>query len=391
MRSGSVAPVWKGRNTAFLVVLGLVAALGLTFVATTIASSRLSRSGGVAEAKGLVKSYEQPISLKWRPPGKPFDTAKAKGKLVFFVSVGLSIPFEQELAQGIKNGVASVGAKMISFDGKFSAVEYSRGIEQGIQTKASVIVIDGIEPNLVGPALADAKKAGIPVIMTDVQDWGPPRKDYGPAVVAHAEHRLYWPARAEADFITADSSGKANIIFITSSDLGLDVVVLRNLFLTELKRVCAGCSVKTVDVPSAQWSTLTTKTASLIRSNPHVNYFVPVFDGMATFMLPGIHSAGAQNRVKLLSFNATPSVLQSLKKHDVVAADVGNPNLWLGWSFADQTLRVLTGNTPVANVGVPNRLFTKNNIGKIDLSAQESNWYGKTDFKTLYKKLWGVR
>ena len=55
--------------------------------------------------------------------------------------------------------------------------------------------------------------------MVNTQDPGPLRKDYPPAVVGMATHSFSWPGRAEADFITVDSKGKAKILFMSTTDL----------------------------------------------------------------------------------------------------------------------------------------------------------------------------
>jgi ribose transport system substrate-binding protein len=357
--------------------------------ASSSGSSRLAPAAGIAEAKKLVSQYEQPP--KWAPPGKPFDASKAKGKQIWYVSLSLSIPFEQYMLQGIQQGAKSVGAKGVGFDSKFSAAEGSRGIEQAIRAKAAVIMVGGLEPPLVGPALSDAEKAGIPVIMANVQDPGPPRKDYPSAVKAFATHSFSWPGKAEADFITVDSKGKANILFMSTSDIPNITTPEKNAFLNELKRVCPGCKASVMNVPSSQWSQLQTKTASYIRAHPDVQYIVPDFDGMVIFALPGVHSAGAQGKVKIVSFNATPSVMKALKNHDVVVAETGGPNLLQGWAFADQALRVAAGVKPLPDIGVKDRLFDASNINSIDLKAQESTWYGNIDYVAAYKKLWGVK
>jgi len=370
--------------------MGLACALVAVLAASSsTASYQLSPAAGIAAAKKLVKQYEAPPN--WAPPGKPFDASKAKGKSIWYVSLSLSIPFEQYMLQGIQQGAKSVGAKGVGFDGKFSAAEGARGIEQAIQSKASVIMVGGFEPSLVGPALDHARKAGIPVIMANVQDPGPPRSDYPPAVTAFATHSFSWPGRAEADFVTVDSNGKANVLFMSTSDLPHITGPEKDAFLNELKRGCPGCNVSVMNVPSGQWNQLQTKTASYIRAHPDVTYIVPDFDGMVIFALPGVHSAGAQDKVKIVSFNATPSVMKALKNKDVVVAETGGPNLLQGWAFADQALRVAAGSKALPDIGVQDRLFTKDNINSINLAGQESTWYGHDDYAARYKKLWGVK
>ena len=178
---------------------------------------------------------------------------------------------------------------------------------------------------------------------------------------------------------------------MSTSDLPHITGPEKDAFLNELKRVCPGCKVKVMNVPSGQWNTLQTKTASLIRANPDVNYIVPDFDGMVIFALPGVHSAGAQGKVKIVSFNATPSVMKALKNKDVVAAETGGPNLLQGWAFADQALRVAGGYPPLPDIGIKDRLFTADNINSINLDSQESTWYGEGNYAAAYKKLWGVK
>jgi ribose transport system substrate-binding protein len=379
-----------GRKRRIAALVGITGMLAVVLVASTTAGAtdRLGGPAGVAAAKKLVAKYSE--APKWAPPGKPFDASKAKGKQIWYVSLSLSIPFEQYMAQGIKQGAALVGAKGVGFDGKFSAADAARGLRLAIQSKASVIMLGGVEPSLVAPALADAKKAGIPVIMVNTQDPGPVRKDYPPAVIGMATHSFSWPGRAEADFITADSNGKAKILFMSTNDLPNITGPEKRAFLSETKRVCPGCQVEVMNVPSSQWSQLTTKTASYIRAHPDVQYIVPDFDGMVIFALPGVHSAHAQGKVKIVSFNATPSVMKALKNKDVVVAETGGPNLLQGWALADQALRVAAGQKPLPDIGILDRLFTQANIGSINLNAQESTWYGKVDYVAAYKKLWGV-
>jgi hypothetical protein len=93
--------------------------------------------------------------------------------------------------------------------------------------------------------------------------------------------------------------------------------------------------------------------------------------------------------IKVAAFNATPVVMQNeLAKPSPLAADVGGPNQWYGFALADQVLRVLIGAAPVADEHVPLRLFTRANIGTINVKADESTWYGTVDFRCMYHKLW---
>lgn len=345
-------------------------------------------ASGVAEAEELLREAEKPVQFE--PPGEPFDTSGLGGKKIWYISYSQSIPYEVRLTDGLAEAAESVGAEATAFDGKFDVTQYGRGLEQAVQANADVIILGGIEPKLVAPGIKAAKKAGIPVIATDTQDPGavqPPHE----GVVATATHSYSIPAKMEAQFVVADSKGEAKVIFLKSSDLGNISDISEKAFTEEMARLCSECEVEVVDVPGAQWDQLTTKTASLLRRNPDVNYYVPFLDGMVPLSIPGVTSAGAGDRVKIVSFNASDAPMAELAKGNIVAADVGNPNVLQGWGVADQAFRVIAGEEPVDDIGMPFRIFTERNIDDIDLDAPESEWYGVGDFESDYKQLWGVQ
>jgi hypothetical protein len=69
--------------------------------------------------------------------------------------------------------------------------------------------------------------------------------------------------------------------------------------------------------------------------------------------------------------------------------DVGNPTVWDGWGAIDAALRAILG-TDVPVEAAPSRLFDSENIKSIDLKADPGTWYGSTDYRLEFKKLWGV-
>jgi hypothetical protein len=44
----------------------------------------------------------------------------------------------------------------------------------------------------------------------------------------------------------------------------------------------------------------------------------------------------------------------------------------------------------VADEMLPERIFSAANIGSVDLSSSEDQWYGGTDFRAAYRALWGI-
>ncbi len=378
----------RSRRITFPVVGALVAALAATAVGTSVAANGAADADGVATAKAWVSLMEKPISKG--PPGPAFDASSLRGKKVWFVSFPFSINYSQQVWRGVQEAAKALGITVKSFDGKFSPADTSRGIALAVQDKADAIIVHSLPPAVVAPAINRAAKAGVKIISAEIQNPGPPLPGTPKAVSAIAGHSYSIPTKTMASQVVADSKGKANVLFLSANDIGPGSKQGTATFVATMKKLCPSCKVQTTDAPLAQWSGLTTRIASLLRSNPSINYVVPIFDGMAVYLVPGIRSAGATNRVKIVSGDATPSVIENIKRHNIVIGDVGQPNVWTGWAIVDQTARVLAGKKPLQDVGVRYRLFTANNSANINTKSDPTNWYGPLDFRSAYKKIWGV-
>jgi ribose transport system substrate-binding protein len=346
-------------------------------------------SGAASKAQALVAAAARP-STTFVAPGPAFSAAKAQGKTAYAVMI-LSIPFAQVNKTGYQDGLKAAGVKLVALDGKGDVGATSTGIQYAIAQNANLILAETLSGALFAHDFAKAKSHGIPVIMAENQDPGPGWLiGEPPSVTATVDQCHRCAGTVMADFTVADSGDKGKAVIIWSADIpGIGKPQLAGI-MNEFKRLGSQMTVEVKDVPIARWtSDLPTLTQTLMLDQS-VDYLLPLYDGMVLSMLPSVHAANAQGRVKIVTFNATPSVLQSLKNGDVVAANVGaNPEQY-GWAFADQTLRLLTGQSPVKDVKLPLRVFTRDNINSIDLSAPQQTWYGNVDFKSQYKKLWGV-
>jgi ribose transport system substrate-binding protein len=153
----------------------------------------------------------------------------------------------------------------------------------------------------------------------------------------------------------------------------------------------SSCKVTVVNVPIADWATkLQSQVQSSLVSDPSINYIIALYDSGVQFILPGIQAANATSRVKIVTFNGTPFVLDDIRKGNVVIADVGESTQWLGWAIADETFRALTKTPTVPEVHTPLRIFDASNVSQAGVPAQLGQGYGNAGV-TGYKKLWGLQ
>jgi ribose transport system substrate-binding protein len=385
----------KGFASLVLVVLCVVALAACGSSSSSSSSGGSSggaaaSSSGVAEAKQLVTKEEQ--APAFTGPTSKVDLSKVKGKTVYYVSLTEEIPALHEWGVVLAQQLKAAGVTTQKCDAKGSPDGITTCLQQALAAKPDMIVAQALDTKFIASYIARAKAAGIKFVTAQTGTPGIPSVSGDDAEVTFDYPQV---GRLLADWFVADSGctkGGPQVITSTSSRQPSAAEVAG--ILSEVKKLCPSLSIPSVqNVLIPDWPTkLSTTTRSLLTANPNNKYLLPLYDGMTIYMVPAINGIlAAKSSTKVASFNATPVVIQNeLAKPSPLAADVGGPNQWYGVALADQVLRVLAGQPPVANENVPLRLFTRDNVGTIDPKKDESTWYGSANPICSYHKLWGL-
>ena len=325
----------------------------------------------------------------FEPPGPPIDASAVAGSSLFYHAITFNVEIVQNLFAGVREAAESVGMTATSFDAAGDPSRYVSGFEQAINRGFDCILLESIQNSLVAAPMRRAIEQGIKVVMiNEVMETGPDI----PEPHAHVAFDYVGGAQLNADWVLADSGGKdINLVVFHAESL-------RHRHMAEairerIESACQGdCSVRFEQVNFADFATrLPGLTQTLLTSDPTINYMIPVIDGMSLNIVPGIRQAGASERVKLVSYNGTPSVLQYLERGEVVQSVVGGPHAWEGWLDVDRAIRVLLDEpVPAGETKPPNRLFDARNINEIDVSGSEAEWYNTAAAKDGFRKLWNV-
>jgi ribose transport system substrate-binding protein len=351
------------------------------------AAASTDNSAGLQRAQQMVDQHK-PIQT-FTPPGAAFDASKAKGKKVFILPVSSNVPFNVLTGDAATAAYKQVGVSVTTFPTQGQPSQWVQGMNQAIASKVDAIDLIGLDPQAIVPQLAEAKKAGIKVIEDHFIDAKHPNPKGYENVTARIPAPYIEAGKLQAAYAITDTKGKADAIFVTSKDLLSAGDVLTGM-QQEFQADCPSCKSTVVNVPFNDWaSKMQTAIQSAIATNPNANYVIPVFDGMVQFAEPAVRAAGAQGRVKIASYNATPSVLNLMRDGNIISMDSVESYDWLGWALADQTLRVMLGVKPVPTENVKLRLFDKSNVSEAGVPAKVNKGYGQA-YLTGYKKLWGL-
>lgn len=388
-RAGRRAVLTSGLVAAALALAACSSSAGSSGSSSggTPASSSGATSSGVALAKQAVTQMEQPPT--WQGPTATVNVASAKGKVADLINLTEEIPALHEWAAVAQAQLTKLGVKANICDAKGTPEGITSCLTQDIAARPAVIVAMALDTDFIHSYIAKATAAGIKVITAQT---GTPGIPQGTGAVAEVTFNYPEVGKMLGTWFASSSGCKGYPQIITSTSSRQPSAAEVAGIQAAVQQYCpssTALSVQNVLIPD--WPTgLPTVTRSVLTSNATLDYLLPLYDGMTIYMVPAIKQMHLSHPVQVGSFNATPVVMQNeLAKESPLSADVGGPNDWYGYALTDEIVRVLAGAPVVADEKVPLRLFTRDNLSSIDLSAKESTWYGTVNFACQYDKLWG--
>lgn len=391
-------PDGRTQRRAHAAIASVILGIALTITACSSSSSTQGSSGGGSGMSAAQVSTLQSLVAKatqvpaFVPPGPAFSTSSVKGKKLFVMPTASQLP----VCNVIANDIVALGKKFgmtgTNFQNSGGPAGWIPGIQQAIsQHYNAIVLVCGIDPNLIKPQLEAARKAGIAVIDSGLGDTYPPA-DAGktsPLVTAQTNVPNAIMFQRSADVaLLANRSKPFDFFEITSNDVP-DGVIMDHAFRAEVARYCPKCNIRSVNIAVPDWATkVQSAVSSGLLADPNVKAVVPIFDGEVPPAAAGIRASGRTD-VKLYGdYGGTPQYILQMGGGLPMASNVGPTALWRAYATMDQTLRVLTGSGMVSpdKDGDPSRLWTISNYKQ----ASGVNGGFGTAFVTGYDKLWGI-
>ena len=369
-----------------------VAALALagcdsTGSATGPTSSSSSSSGATGLAADVQK-LEQPLTSWPVPSDKPSNAQALKGKTVYFIPITLQAPQFATTQTAVTAALAALGADIQVCDGQGTPTGVSTCVDQATKAGAAAIIADAIQYEIAGNSFDAAQAAGIPVLITDqAPSTAHPDSKTLATITGELGNQM---DEALAKWIVVDSDSKADVLANIATDGSSPAIYFKSA--QAIYSACADCTVTTNGVSAANFALIAPSTSAALLKDTNIDYLQVQFGIYSQASMGGIQAAGRAGKVQTVTGAAQLGELQSVQS-DTLAAAVSPSAAYEGWIFADAALRLVAGD-PIPDYAVPYRLFTKNNIDSVTLTADAMNagaWYGPTEsFQDAFKTLWGV-
>jgi ribose transport system substrate-binding protein len=330
----------------------------------------------VAAHRGVISSIPA--------PGPPIDVKSVRGKSIWYIPLGASIPVLQGEAQGIQQAARALGMSYSTCDGKLLPAQWAACINEAVNAGAAGIILDSIAPAAVSTALANAKSHNIPVVDGNELNGNTPlfqTMDIGGD---------FHDQPVAMDWIIARSDGKAHVLVSqVIGDPAANSEVTGSV--AELKKNCPQCVSYTITVTPETVPDIKSAASTAMLRNPGVTYGFPEFDFFEPLFASGIQTSG--HKITIVSTDNALSDMQEIKAGTGQVADAGGNRNYLGWAAVDRLLRMILHKPAPVSITVPVRIFDSTNIGTIQLTqaaALSGQWYGPTTYQQQFLRLWGV-
>lgn len=339
-----------------------------------------------AELQAKIDKYKKLPELP--PHGDPFDAKKAAGKTIMTIPSSSALEFCHQVDLELARVAAEYGVKAVEYENQGQPNQWVAGMNAAANSGANLVNIAcGTDPSVLSPQTAQLKSAGIPVVAA--HNYDPTKKELAPDLAGIVNAQYKTVGELQADWVILQTKGRANVLAI--DDIGSDIATpeLVSGINQEFAKYCPQtCKVRHVSVPIPNWSTaISPVVAAELSRNPDLNYIIGVYDDMVKYILAPLTSAGATGRVKIATFNASPSVVKMIQEGDVVTFEVGEDSNGLARAIFDQDARVLLGMPPSKQSYAALRIFDKSNAKEAGTPPKFTNGYGNAAADG-YKKLW---
>jgi ABC-type sugar transport system substrate-binding protein len=283
----------------------------------------------------------------------------------------------------------ALGWTVREYDGEGTGPAENKAMLNAISWGAEAIANMSIAPELVQQGLRAAKEAGVTVFSGDngIESPNPTIKPEAGTLGYAFDVSVNWPALGEAaaNWIIADSKGKANVVVFADNEFPGARAETKGL-VAQLEK-CKTCTLQPIQTfTSSQVGTqLSTNTTAYVQNNPEVEYMWSAFDPAAVTQIQALRQAGLGDEIKLVSTIGDQQNLEFIKNEETQVADAAYDNVYLGYASIDQFLRLLA-KQPLFEPRGENVPFVV--LDKTNVEEAGSSWVAPFDYKAKFESLW---
>jgi ABC-type sugar transport system substrate-binding protein len=332
-----------------------------------------------------IRNFQAGMAPMEVTPLGPFDTSSMRGKtvaMIQFAREGNTV--SNATAKVLGEALASVGVKLIMFDGKGKPDVILQAFNSAIAQNVAGIIADGFAMDLVKTGVAAAAAAHIPVLDVGAGTTTPVEP---PGVVAWVAVDAARVGALQASYALAQTNCRLHTVTMPVSGAPITRYMADGAVSTVQKLCPTDCSIQQLEVdPGTFITSLAGQVKTTLQRSPDLNYWITTTDFFTPFILQGMRAVDRQ--LPIVGGAQGDGLAGAMHGNNgLVAATLWPPSEIMGYIYADGILRAAAG-VPQNQV-TPVRLVDSSKWGT---SADVHQQFPELDrWRNAFRTAWGVK
>jgi ribose transport system substrate-binding protein len=338
----------------------------------------------MTDAKANVDKYATRATAWDGPKASP----KAQdGKTIVVLAGDLKNGGILGVTTGVEEAANAIGWEVKVLDGAGSIGGRTAAFGQAMALKPAGIIINGFDAVEQGPALEQAKAAGIPLVAWHAGPVIGPDEKTG--LFANVSTDAMEVSKAAANYSYVDAKGKPGVIIFTDSTYAI-AIAKADKMKSEIEAL-GGTVLEYVDTPIAETSQrMPQLTTSLLQKyGDQWTHSLAINDLYFDFMGPSLAAAGKGGTdapINVAAGDGSESAYQRIRAGQFQKVTVAEPLNLQGWQLVDELNRAFAGEQWSGYLS-PLHVVTADNV---EFDGGPKNTFDPDNgYRDEYKKLWG--
>ncbi|HCO69091.1 MAG TPA: D-ribose ABC transporter substrate-binding protein [Mesotoga infera] len=236
--------------------------------------------------------------------------------------IGLSLstlnnPFFVTLRDGALQAAAGLGVEVIVADGRDNPAKQLGDIEDFVQQKLDLIVINPTDSDAIVTAVEEANKAGIPVITVD-------RGANGGMVIAHIASDNVAGGMMAGEYVAMLLGGKGNVVELEGI-VGTSAARDRGQGFGAAISKYPDIKIVAKQVANFNRAEGLVVMENILQANPNIDAVFAHNDEMALGAIEAIKAAGLLDKIKVVGFDAVDDAVAAVNAGEMAATVAQQP------------------------------------------------------------------
>ncbi|HXW51403.1 MAG TPA: substrate-binding domain-containing protein [Candidatus Acidoferrales bacterium] len=279
------------------------------------------------------------------------SSGQAASKTIGVSIQDLQAQFYVAMQKGMKSEATKYGYAIIFTDANRDQNKQTSQVEDFISRHVSAIVLAPVDSKAVGPAIAEANTANVPVFTADIASTSNVGK-----VISHVASDNVQGGKVAADLLGAALGGQGTVAIIDQPEV-TSVQDRVKGFRQELAAKYPKIQIVADQPAGGDRVQANTVMENLLQTYPNLGGVFGINDDSALGALKAVQDAGKLGTVKIVGYDATPEARQAIDAGQMVGDPEQHPDQ-IGALVIDQIHAYFNGKTPPKYIPVTVGAYT---------------------------------